>query len=95
MCDITYEQFEFWCKHWGMTTEEGFRAMCLAANIVDQNFVNHFEYAIKISNENHSDDFKGIVTKSERNAAALKVFYSSLEREVFNMLEKHNKEQIT
>jgi len=95
MGNMTYEQFEFWCKHWNMTIEEGYRAMCFTWNIVNQNFANHFECANKISNENHSDDFKKIVEKSKEDATILKVFYGSLESEVYNMLEKHDKEQTT
>lgn len=95
MANMTYEQFEFWCKHWNMTIEEGYRAMCFTWNIVNQNFANHFEYANKISNENHSDDLKKIVEKSKEDATILKVFYGSLESEVYNMLEKHDKEQTT
>ena len=96
MDNMTYEQFEFWCKHWNMTIEEGYRAMCFTWNIVNQNFVNRFEYANKVSEDNrHSDAFKNIVKKSKEDAAILRVFYSSLESEVFNMLEKHDKEQTT
>lgn len=93
MVNMTYEQFEFWCKHWNMTIEEGYRAMCFTQNIVNQNFANRFEYANKVSNDNHSDTFKKIVDKSKEDAIILKVFYGNLESEVFNMLEKHDKEQ--
>lgn len=89
---FTYEQFEFWCKHWNMTIEEGYRAMCFTWNIVHQNFVNCFEYANKVSNDNHSDTFKKLVEKTKEDATILKVFYDSLESEVFNMLDKHDKE---
>ena len=92
MGNITYEQFEFWCKHWNMTIEEGYRAMCFTWNIVNQNFANRFEYANKVSNDNHSDALKKIVEKTKEDATILKVFYGSLESEVFNMLEKHDKE---
>lgn len=94
MRNITYEQFEYWCKKWDMTIEEGYRAMCFAANIVDQKFANLFDYAYKISKDNnHSDGFKKIVEKSKEDAAILQVFFASLEREIFNMLEEHDKEQ--
>lgn len=92
MGSMTYEQFESWCKHWNMTIEEGYRAMCFTWNIINQNFSNRLEYAKKISNENHSDDFKKIVKKSKEDATILKVFYDTLESEVYNMLEKHDKE---
>lgn len=96
MDNMTYEQFEFWCKHWNMTIEEGYRAMCFTWNIVNQNFVNRFEYANKVSEDNrHSDAFKNIVKKSKEDATILKVFYGSLESEVFKMLKKHDKEQTT
>lgn len=91
MGTMTYEQFEFWCKHWNMTIEEGYIAMCFTRNIVNQNFANRFEYANEVSN-NHSDAFKKIVEKSKEDATILKVFYGNLESEVFNMLEKHDKE---
>lgn len=93
MGNMTYEQFEFWCKHWNMTIEEGYRAMCFTWNIVNQNFANCFEYANKVSNDNHSDAFKKLVEKNKEDATILKVFYGSLENEVFNMLKKHDKEQ--
>ena len=91
MYNITYEQFEFWCKHWNMTIEEGYRAICFTSNIVNQNFANHSDYADKVSNDNHSDIFKKIVDKSKEDAIILKLFYDNLESEVFNMLEKHDK----
>lgn len=92
MGNVTYEQFEFWCKHWNMTIDEGYRAMCFTWNIINQNFTNHFEYVNKVCNDNHSDAFKKIVEKSKEDATILKVFYGSLESEVFNMLEKHDEE---
>ena len=93
MSNMTYEQFEFWCKHWNMTIEEGYRAMCFTWNIINQNLTNCFEYVNKISEENNrSDAFKKIVEKSKEDATILKVFYDSLESEIFNMLEKHDEE---
>lgn len=92
MKNITYEQFECWCKHWNMTTDEGHRAMCFTANIIGQNFVNHFDYANKISNDdNHSDAFKNIVEKLKDDAMLLSILYGKLDSAVFEMLEKHEK----
>ena len=48
MNNITYEQFEGWCKHWNYTTDEGFRAMCFVANIIGQNYGNCLEDAKKV-----------------------------------------------
>lgn len=47
MANITYEQFEYWCKHWNMTIEEGYRAMCFTANIIGANLSNRYNYANK------------------------------------------------
>ena len=89
MGNMTYEQFEFWCKHWNMTVEEGYKAMCFTWNIINQNFVNRLEYANKVSNGNYSEAFKEIVDKSKEDATILKIFYGNLDTEVFNMLEEH------
>lgn len=93
MRNITYEQFESWCKYWNMTTDEGHRAMCFTANIIGQNVANRFDYANKISNDdNHSDAFKNLVKKFKDDAMILSSLYGNLDSAVFEMLEKHDKE---
>lgn len=93
MTNITYEQFEFWCKHWNMTTDEGYRAMCFTANIIGQNVANRFDYANEISNDDkHSDTFKNLVKKFKDDAMILSSLYGNLDSAVFEMLEKHDKE---
>lgn len=94
MCDITYEQFEFWCKHWNMTTEEGFKAMCFTANIIGQNFGNCVDYAHKVSDDDsHSDAFKKVAKKFKDDAIILSTLYGRLDNMVYDMLEKHDKEE--
>lgn len=92
MKTITYEQFEFWCKHWNMTIDEGYRAMCFTANIIGQNLANCYEYENKISNNNHSDAFKKLIKKYKEDAILLKLFYGNLENAVFEILENYNDE---
>lgn len=92
MGNITYEQFVAWCKHWNYTVEEGFRAMCFSANIVGQYFGNCNDYAKEVANNHYSDAFKRIVEENKENAILLSTLYNRLESEVFNMLEKHDKE---
>lgn len=91
MGNITYEQFVLWCKHWDMTIDEGFRAMCFTANIIGQNFANCIEYTNKVSNDtNHSDAFKSLVEKLKNDALILSTLYSSLNTSVFKMLEEND-----
>ena len=92
MGNITYEQFVAWCKYWNYTVEEGFRAMCFSANIVGQYFVNCNDYAKEVTNNHHSDSFRHIVEENKENAILLSTLYNRLEREVFDMLEKHDEE---
>lgn len=93
MYNITYEQFEFWCKHWNMTIDEGNEAMCFAANIISQNLANCVDYVNKISNDdNHSDAFKNLVEKFKNDAIYLSIFYGNLNNAIFEMLEKHDEE---
>lgn len=94
--NMTYEQFEHWCKKCNYTIEEGFRAMCFVGNIIGQNFGNHIDYANQISNNNnHSDAFKSIVEKSKEDATLLLTLYGKMDNMIFEMLEKHDKEQTT
>jgi len=86
---ITYEQFIAWCKHWNYTVEEGFKAMCFSANIVGQYFGNCNDYATEVTNSNHSDAFKRLVSTFREDAVLLSTLYNKLESEVFTMLEKN------
>lgn len=88
MGTITYEQFVEWCNRWGYSIEEGFKAMCFTANIVDQKCRNCIDYAI----EEHSEAFKQFAEKERDDAVLLLKIYSQLEIQVFNMLEMHEKE---
>jgi hypothetical protein len=91
MNNITYEQFEGWCKHWNYTTDEGFRAMCFVANIIGQNYGNCLDDAKKVADSNnHSDAFKKIVETRKDNAVTLLDYYGRLESSIFDMLEKHD-----
>lgn len=88
MGNITYEQFVAWCNHWGFSVEEGFKAMCFTANIVGQQYGNCIDY----SKKDHSEPFMKLVEKGKNDATLLLVLYNELETQVFNMLEKHEKE---
>ena len=94
MSGITYEQFMNWCKHWNYTTEEGFRAMCFVANIVNQNFSNYSDYcAVVENNEQRSEAFKKLVTGQKDSALILSTLYNQLENNVYLMLEQHDSEE--
>lgn len=90
---ITYEQFENWCKHWGYTIEEGFKAMCFTANIVGQYYGNCNDYTKEVTNSHHSEAFKRLVSTIRQDAILLSMLYNKLESEVFNMLEKHEEKE--
>lgn len=90
MPNITYEQFESWCKYWNMTIEEGYKAMCFTSNIIHQNATNYNKYA----NEVHSDEFKPFVETYKDNAMKLSNHYDDLNTKVYTMLEKHDEEQL-
>ena len=93
MCNMTYEQFEFWCKHWNMTIEEGYKAMCFTSNIIGQNLSNHYDYANQIANDdNHTYAFKKLVGTIKDDAILLSNFYGNLKSMVFDMLKKHDEE---
>lgn len=91
--NITYEQFEFWCKHYNLTIDEGFRAICFASSIINQNLSNKAIYAHEINtNTKHSDEFKRLVKTWKEDATRLSVDYVCIENDIYHMLEKHDDE---
>lgn len=93
MSIVSYDEFVAWCKYWDYTIEEGFKAMCFTANIVDQYFGNCFDYEKKVLHDGCSDAFKKIVKKEKDDAILLLSLYNNLERTVYNMLEEHDKKE--
>ena len=91
MGNITYEQFEAWCKHWNYTIDEGFQAMCFSANIIGQHYGNCLDCVKEIKSNHHSDAFKDIVNKNFKDAIILSDLYNMLDRQVFIVLEQHEK----
>ena len=90
MNDLTYEQFEEWCKYWGFTINEGFKAMCFTANIIGQNLNNTLEAQTKAENDPYmSDAFKKLVKQQHTEAINLSTFYNKLDSHIYSMLEKH------
>lgn len=94
MVNITYEQFEYWCKKWNYTIDEGYRAMCFVTNIIQQNLGNYTDYANKVCNDNnnHSNLFKNHVRKRQEDVIRLSILYGELNNNVFDMLKKHDEE---
>lgn len=90
---ITYEQFKRICEKWNLSTNEGFKAMCFTFNVLNQNLENTCVYVDNIlKNDNHSDGFKTLAKKWKENAIRLSVEYSSVENNIYEMLEKHYEE---
>ena len=90
---VTYDEFVAWCKHWGYTIEEGYKAMCFTANIIGQYFGNYIDYENKNINDYSSEAFKEFFKKEKHNAILLSSLYGELERMVFDMLEEHEKKE--
>lgn len=93
MGNMTYEQFEHWCKYWNLTIEEGYKAICFTANLIGQNLDNWKTYADDVYNENHTDAFKDLIKKIKDDAIILLVLFNKFESNMFSMLDKHDKEQ--
>ena len=92
MNNITYEQFEFWCKHMNMSIEEGYKAMAFTSLIINQNMTNRHDHARKILNDgSHTDQFKKLIETLNNEAIALKISYDNLETSVYNMIDDHDK----
>lgn len=93
MQNISYEQFEAWCKHWNYTIEEGFRAMCFTSNVIGQYYGNYVDYAKGITNnDNYSDAFKSLIETKKEDMVRLVIIYEELNKTIFEMLERHEKE---
>lgn len=93
MGNMTYEQFEHWCKQYNYTIEEGYRAMCFVKNVITQNFANRTNYMHKVCADNENDDMiKDLVKKLSDDSALLSVFYKNLNTMIFDMLKKHYEE---
>ena len=93
MGNMTYEQFEYWCKCWNLTIEEGYAAICFTANLIGQNLDNRKTYTDDVYNGNHTDAFKDLVKKFKDDAITLLVLFNNFEINIFSMLNKHDKEQ--
>ena len=92
MSNVTYEQFVAQCGHWNYTTNEGFKAMCFASNILGQYCGNCRNYLKEISNsEKHSDVFKKLAEMKNEDAIRLLFLYNELHNDIFKMLEDHEK----
>lgn len=94
MQNVTYEQFMAWCKHWGYTEEEGYKAMCFTSNIIGQYFGNCANYVKHVNNDeshSYSKAFKEHVEKKKNDANHLYLLYETLNTAVFDMLEEHEK----
>lgn len=91
MSGITYEQFLNWCEYWNYTTEEGFKAMCFAANLVGQNFSNYSDYYAAVENNIQSSEaFKKLVMGQRDSALILSTLYSQLKSNVYQILKQHD-----
>jgi hypothetical protein len=90
MSDLTYDQFEYWCKYWGFTINEGYKAMCFVANIVGQNLNNAHEKQVKADNDPYKSNASKKLTKQWHiEAIDLSMLYGKLDSHIYSMLEKH------
>ena len=90
---ITYEQFKTICEKWNFDIEEGYKALCFVSSVINQNLSNKSSYVGDIiKNDRYSDEFKKYAKKWKENAVRLSVEYSSVENNIYEMLEKHYEE---
>lgn len=76
--EITHKQFTDWCAYWGYTEEEGFKAICAAAQLLGFYLSNAKDKEMEI----HSELYK----------RHLQVVFNDMSDGIFNMLDEKNPE---